>query len=95
MSLVNTAFVANAFPINYDGAWVPFSATDAALFHACLSLVAQHQDVLRDAEDSRNSLYHRGQAMKLLTQRLVDQQHYISDVDITSVAILVIVEVSK
>jgi hypothetical protein len=57
--------------------------------------VAQNQDILRDAEDSKDSLYHRGQAMKLLNQRLVDQQHYISDVDVTSVAILVIIEVSR
>lgn len=79
--------------MNYDNAWKPFSVTDAALLHVTLSLAAQHQDILRDDEDSRDSLYHRGQAMRLMNQRLLNLQHYISDADVTSVAMLVILEV--
>jgi hypothetical protein len=36
----NTAFRINAFAVNFDETWKPFSITDSALLHATLCLVA-------------------------------------------------------
>lgn len=89
----NTAFISNAFAINYDNAYKTFSITDSALLHATLCLVAQHGDLLRGAEESSENLFHKGEAMRLMNHRLLEDWHYISDADITAVAIFVILEV--
>ncbi len=94
MLLDNTAFVSNAFAINYDDTWKPFSITDPALLHATLGLTAQHRDLLYDINDSFDNLYHKGEAMKVMTQRLTQESHRISDADVTCVAVLVDLEVS-
>jgi len=91
----NTALTTNAFAINYDDNWKPFSISDAALLHATLCLVAQHQDLIQGIEDSRDSLYHKGKALMLINERLLDDKHRMSEASITSVAILVILEVSS
>ncbi|KAF8867341.1 hypothetical protein BDZ45DRAFT_795057 [Acephala macrosclerotiorum] len=88
----NTAFISNAFAINYDGAWKPFSITDSALLHATLCLVAQHEDLLRGLYESSESLFHKGEAMRLMNRRLLEKWHCISDADVTSVALFVILE---
>jgi len=90
----NTGFIVNAFAINYDDAWKPFSITDSALIHTTLCLVAQHEDILRGAEDSSDNLFHKGQAMTILNSRLLEDRDCISDASITSVAMLVILEVN-
>lgn len=91
--LDNTGFTVNAFAINYDDAWKPFSISDSALLHATLCLVAQHEDLIRGSEDSSDNLYHKCQALKLINNRLLDERDQVSDASITSVAILVILEV--
>jgi len=90
----NTAFTTNAFAINYDDTWKPFSISDAALLHATLCLVAQHEDLIQGIEDSSDSLYHKGKALTLINERLLDDKHRMSEASITSVAVLVILEVS-
>jgi hypothetical protein len=89
----NTGFIANAFAINYDDTWKPFSATDSALLHATLCLVAQHEDLVRGVEDSSENLFHKGEVMRLMNGRLLDETYKVTDADITSVALLVILEV--
>jgi hypothetical protein len=89
----NTGFITNAFAINYDDAWKPFSTTDPALLHATLCLVAQHEDLVRGAEDSSENLFHKGEVMRLMNSRLLDGRYTVTDADITSVALLVILEV--
>ncbi|KAE8453682.1 hypothetical protein EG329_009193 [Mollisiaceae sp. DMI_Dod_QoI] len=88
----NTAFISNAFAINYDNTWKPFSITDAALLHATLCLVAQHEDLQRGTDESSENLFHKGEAMRLMNKRLLEQWHSLTDADITSVAIFVILE---
>jgi hypothetical protein len=73
----NTAFRINAFAVNFDETWKPFSITDSALLHATLCLVAQHEDLLAGRESEEN-LFHKGE---------------ISDADVTTVAMLVVLEV--
>jgi hypothetical protein len=89
----NTGFITNAFAINYDDAWKPFTTTDSALLHATLCLVAQHEDLVRGIEDSSANLFHKGEVMRLINSRLLDVSYKVSDTDITSVALLVILEV--
>lgn len=89
----NTGFTVNAFAVNYENAWKPFSVSDTALLHATLCLVAQHEDLLRGVEDSSTSLYHKGQVMKVINQRLIDDPKNMSDASVTSIALLVILEV--
>lgn len=89
----NTGFITNAFAINYDNVWKPFSTTDPALLHATLCLVAQHEDLVRGVEDSSENLFHKGEVMRLMNDRLLDETYTVTDADITSVALLVILEV--
>jgi hypothetical protein len=86
-------FRVNAFALNFDDAWKPFSVTDAALLHATLCLVAQHQDLLRGASDSKENLWHKGEVMRVMNVRLKDVGRTVTDADITSIALLVILEV--
>jgi hypothetical protein len=92
-TLDNTGFTVNAFAVNYDDKWKPFSISDAALLHAILCLVAQHEDLLRGADDSSTSLYHKGQVMTLINQRLKDDPQNVTDASVTAIALLVILEV--
>ena len=91
--LDNTGFTVNAFAVNYYHTWKPFSISDSALLHATLCLVAQHEDLLRGTEESSTNLYHKGQVMNLINQRLKDDPHNLTDASVTSVALLVILEV--
>jgi hypothetical protein len=93
LTLDNTGCTLNAFAMNYDNAWKPSSISDAALLHATLCLVAQHEDLLQGAEDSSTSLYHKGQVMKLINERLIDDPKNLTDASVTSIALLVILEV--
>jgi hypothetical protein len=89
----NTGFITNAFAINYDDTWKPFSTTDSALLHATLCLVAQHEDLIRGTEDSSENLFHKGEVMRLMNNRLLNESYKVTDADVTSVALLVILEV--
>jgi hypothetical protein len=80
--------------MNFDNTWKSFSITDSILLHATMSLTAQHQDLLRGGvEDSREGLWHKGEVMRLMNARLREKGRAVSDADITSVALLVIIEV--
>lgn len=88
----NTAFTSNAFAINYDDTWKPYSVSDSALLHATLSLVAQHSDLLHGTGDSPDSLYHKGQALKLINSRLFNDKAFMSDANITTIVVLLSLE---
>jgi hypothetical protein len=89
----NTAFTSNAFAVNYDDTWKPYSVSDAALLHATLSMVAQHSDFLTGSEESSDNLYHKGQALQLINSRLLKDKLFMSDASLTTVAVLVSLEV--
>lgn len=56
-------------------------------------MIAQNRDILCGTEDSQNTLYHKGEMMKIMTLRLTEPSHRLSDADVFSVAVLVILEV--
>ncbi|KAL5315483.1 hypothetical protein ACEPPN_016351 [Leptodophora sp. 'Broadleaf-Isolate-01'] len=87
-----TAFTRNIFAINYDSSWNIFDVTDSALLHVTCCMIAQNRDILCGTEDSQNTLYHKGEMMKIMTLRLTEPSHRLSDADVFSVAVLVILE---
>lgn len=87
-------FIQNAFAINYDSAWNIFDASDLAVLHAACCVIAQNRDLISGTEGSPDTLYHKGEMMKTMTLRLREESHTISDGDVLSVAVLVVVEVS-
>ncbi|KAG4441691.1 hypothetical protein IFR05_002825 [Cadophora sp. M221] len=87
-----TAFTRNIFAINYDSSWNIFDVTDSALLHVTCCMIAQNRDILCGTEDSQNTLYHKGEMMKIMTLRLTETSHSLSDADVFSVAVLVILE---
>jgi hypothetical protein len=100
----NTAFSINAFAINYDNAWKPFSISDPAVLHATLSLVAQHSSILysstlpteNSSGESSDLLFHKGKTMGFLNQRLRERaggkEKMVDEGNITIVIMLVILE---
>lgn len=55
--------------------------------------MAQHGDLVRGTADSSANLFHKGEVMRLMNSRLLDESYKVTDADITSVALLVILEV--
>jgi hypothetical protein len=68
-------------------------STDPAWFHATLSLIALHHDLSARQEVSRLSLFHRGEALRLVQWRLQDGEA-LKDATIGAVASLVNFDVS-
>ena len=54
--------------------------------------MAQHEDLLAGRESEEN-LFHKGEVMRLMNGRLRDSGREISDADVTTVAMLVVLEV--
>jgi hypothetical protein len=81
----------NSVAINPDGDFFSHARTDPALLHSILHLVALHYNLKRGVSDSPESLYHGGEAFRLISQRL--QDGIFSDMTIAAVAMLVTKEV--
>jgi hypothetical protein len=71
------------------------SAQQIQHFTCDLCLVAQHGDLVRGIADSSANLFHKGEVMRLMNSRLLDGSYKVTDADITSIALLVILEVRK
>lgn len=71
------------------------AASDSALFHAQLSLVAQHEAMSRGTPFPEKYYYHRGMAISIVTSRLVHPVEAISDQTIGTVALLANSDVSR
>lgn len=67
--------------------------TDDALFHSILYLVALHRDMRYGLSESSVSLYHGGEAFRIINERLRNGLVF-DDVTIAAVAMLVNKEVS-
>lgn len=82
----------NSVAVNPDGDFFSYARTDPALLHSILYLVALHHDLKFGASDSSESLYHGGEAFRVINRRL--QDGVFSDMTIAAVAMLVTKEVS-
>lgn len=81
----------NSVAINPEGDFFSYARTDPALLHSILYLVALHHDLQLGVSDSYESLYHGGEAFRVINQRL--QDGVFSDMTIAAVAMLVTKEV--
>ncbi|KAH7323651.1 hypothetical protein BKA65DRAFT_567473 [Rhexocercosporidium sp. MPI-PUGE-AT-0058] len=89
---VTTAFTRNIFAINYDSSWNIYDVTDSAVLHVTCCMISQNRDILSSTDDSPDTLYHKGEMMKIMSLRLTETSHKLGDADIFSVAVLVILE---
>jgi hypothetical protein len=67
--------------------------TDLSLFHSFKYLVALHRDLKLEILDSPEGLYHGGDALRMIKERI--HEGVFSDMTITPVAMLVIREVGS
>ncbi len=84
----------NSIAVNPESSWISFAFTDAALLHVTLSLVSLHYDLNQGREESSDHLYHKGEAIRTINERLNDSNHEISDASVATVAIIANMEVS-
>lgn len=82
------SFWANSYACNPEKSWMPLAMTDSAMLHATLTLVAIHRRDCCSALLDESYFKHRGQAMKLIVERLHDSTAGISESTIGAVAIL-------
>ncbi len=93
-SLDKTSFWMNSLAVNPDGRWLTIAAMDPAMFHATLSLVAQHQSLAQGKPISRLYYYHRGAAIRTITSRLAHPVEATTDATIGAVGIMASSDVS-
>lgn len=84
----HTGFWENSFAGNPEGVWLSIALSDAALFHANLCLVAQHRRVTRETFHPQSYYWHRGEAIRIISDRLRTKDEATSDATISAVAIL-------
>jgi len=75
---------------NSDQEMVTLASSDPAWFHATLSVVASRNDLRNGTgeQPSWTSLYHRGEALRIIKQRLQESPSQISDTTVGAVATL-------
>ena len=83
----------NSVAINAEGDFFSHVKTDPALFHSILYLVALHFDLKYGLRDSPATLYHGGEAFRMINERLGNAEAGFSDMTIAAVAMLVNKEV--
>ena len=83
-----SAFWANSFACNPEARWISIALTDPAVIHATLSLVAVHRRDCFSLDLSTVYFKHRGEAMKIVADRLNNVNESLSDETIGAVAIL-------
>ncbi|KAF4628236.1 hypothetical protein G7Y89_g9915 [Cudoniella acicularis] len=83
----HTSYYMNSVAINPEGKFFSNVKEDPALFHSLLYLVTLHHDLHLGISESRESLYHGGEAFKIINERLRNDQTF-SVQTITAVALL-------
>ena len=82
------SFWDNSLAVNPEGQWMSVAASDAVTFHATLCIVALHKVQTRGGPQTNSYFWHRGEAMRLISQNLADPEHATSDATIGAVAVL-------
>ena len=82
------SFWENSFAVNPEGTWMSVAITDPAVFHATLCRVALHKFQTRGGPQASSYFWHRGEAMRLISQNLADPGQANSDATIGAVAVL-------
>ena len=82
------SFWDNSLAVNPEGMWISVAISDLAMFHATLSLVALHKFQTRGGPQASSYFWHRGEAMRLISQNLTDPGQATSDATIGAVAVL-------
>ncbi|OAL38249.1 hypothetical protein AYO20_02308 [Fonsecaea nubica] len=84
----STSFWANSFACNPEARWISVALMDPAIIHATLSLVAIHRRDCFSFDLSKVYFKHRGEAMRIVAQRLNNLQESLSDETVGAVALL-------
>lgn len=82
------SFWDNSLAVNPEGKWMSTAISDPAMFHASLCLFALHKVQTRGRPQMNSYLWHRGEAMRLISQNLADPGQVTSDATIGAVAVL-------
>ena len=90
-----TTYWTNSLANNPTGVYLSFAATDPAMLHATLSLMSQHEAFMRREPPSRPFYFHRGEAIRIITERIGNDMEAVSEATIGAVAVLSVTDVSK
>lgn len=100
LELVVSVMARNCLPIDPGNGsnpltkvWVPYAITDPALFLATLNFAAVHLNILRGQYNSRSTLMHKGETIRLINARLQKPTESLTNETIGSVAMLAATEV--
>lgn len=74
--------------MNPEGKWFTYATTDPAVLNATLSLTAQHRAFATGNVGIEDYYFHRGEAIRLVTERLGNPAEELSDATIGAVALL-------
>lgn len=89
-----TSYMQNPVVLNPEASPLSYAFTDAALLHALLSLVGQHYDLSIGMKISPLCLIHRGEALRIINERITKAPLRLSDATIGAVAALATFDVS-
>lgn len=77
----------NSIAVNADGSFFTLARSDPALLYSVLHLVALHHDLKSGISESPHTLYHGGEAFRIINERLRNEKEF-SDMTIAAVAML-------
>ena len=72
-----------------------FAATDPAFLNSVLCLISLHHDLQAGKGISRECFMHRGEALRLVNQRLIESPQHVSEETIAAIASLANFDVSN
>ena len=84
----------NAFAFYSKEKLFKYAAADSAWLHATLALIALHYDLRLGNGVSRECMFHRGEALRIVTERLQESHKDVSDHTIGAIASLANFDVS-